>query len=520
MFKFFPMGGVGYIGGNISYLELDGASYIIDTGILFPREESLGINYLYPSLDILDEREFIKPDFLLLTHAHEDHIGGIKHLLKKFPQIKVICSPYTRLFIEKKFPDFSNELIDFKDHNKEGLSFFNLRHSIPGVYGFHYYSKKKDYGVFFCTDFRFDPDEKDSNYLNFNLLEKYSKLGKKKFSFVDSTNICSRGNKGLYEKDLFENLKNEFKNAKKNIYLTTFPSNTMRLSSIIKAANELNKSIKLCGYSVEFGYELGRKAGLIDKIKNEGEGKSSSITILSGSQGDLRGAFRRVFSGNDKKVKPKPGDYLMYSSKIIPGNEKSVGEMFNKASLLGLKINKGHDPIIHASGHAYPFEISSIVNTLNPTDIIPIHLESCFFQDFLSLAENQKFPGEVHCLDNFKGIIYTSSEKIKYIEHDTPDLRLFVHGNEEVSKGVINDRRRLGNSGVLFVSLKREDLSSLKIKCYGLPDFDQTKFEKELLKLLKAEWNNPECEEALRVGLRHYLSKTIGYKPLAFIHLL
>jgi len=520
MFKFFPMGGVGYIGGNISYIELDGTPYIIDTGILFPREESLGINYLYPDLDILDLKEFKEPEYLLLTHAHEDHIGGIKHLLSKFPNIKVICSSYTKLFIEKKFSDFSNELINYKDYEQAGLSFFNLRHSIPGVYGFHFHSTQNDYGIFFCTDFRFDPNEKDPTFLNQGLLEKFSTLGSERFAFIDSTNISSRNNTGPYEHDLYEHLEKEIAKTKQNIYLTTFPSNVERLSTIIKICNRLNKNVNLCGFSVEFGYELGIKAGLIEKISNRSDSKNGTVTVLSGSQGDLRGAFRRVFSGNDKKVKPKSGDYLIYSSKIIPGNEKSVGEIFNKASLMGLKINKGHCPTVHASGHAYPEEIVKIVEILSPTDIFPIHLESCFFQEFLELSISRKFQGRVHSLNNFKGIFLNSSKQLKYVEHEAPDLKLFVHGEKEVSKTVINDRRRLGNSGVLLISLKTEDLSSLKIKNYGLPDFDETKLEEAILKLLKSEWNNPECEEALRIGVRHYLSKIIGYKPLVFIHLL
>ena len=520
MFKFFPMGGVGYIGGNISYIELDDTPYIIDTGILFPREESLGINYLYPDLDILDLKEFKEPEYLLLTHAHEDHIGGIKHLLSKFPNIKVICNSYTKLFIEKKFPSFQNELIDTNDYYQEGLSFFNLRHSIPGVYGFHFHSIRSDYSIFFCTDFRFNFEEQDKTYLNQDLLKEYSKLGSKKLAFIDSTNICSRNKTGPYEHDLYKNLEKEINEAEQNIYITTFPSNVMRLAAIIGICNKFNKNVNLCGFSVEFGYEFGRKAGLIDKIINNSNSNNNSVTILSGSQGDLRGAFRRVFSGNDKKVKPKIGDYLMYSSKIIPGNEKSVGEMFNKASLMGLKINKGHNPTIHASGHAYPGEISKIIELLSPSDIFPIHLESCFFQEFVELSKDQQFKGKVHCLDNFKGILLNSNKKIKYIEHEAPDLRLFVHGDQEVNKGVINDRRRLGNSGVLIVSLIKENLSSLKVKKYGLPELDDTNLEEAMLKILKSEWNNPEAEESLRIGLRHYLSKVIGYKPLVFVHLL
>lgn len=519
MFKFLPIGGVGFIGGNVSYMEIDEFPFLIDTGILFPKEESLGMDHLYPDLEVLDNELLKSPEYLLLTHAHEDHIGGLKYLNKSYPKIKIVCSSYTREFILKKFPNMKLNLLDTKEFNKKfpKFNFFKLRHSIPGVYGFNYQDKEKS--ILFCTDFRFDLNESDESYLNLDYLKSISDVPKK-VALLDSTNIASSSDSSVYEKDLYDNLKNEISSATQDTYITLFPSNTNRLAAIINICNELNRPCCLAGFSVEFSYSLGLSTGLIAPIKDSTFSKGRSIVLLSGSQGDLRGAFRRVFTSNDKKFKPIPGDQLLYSSKVIPGNEKLVGDMFNKASELGLHISKGKDPCIHASGHAYPDEINSIVKTFNPNHVVPIHLESSFFQEFIQKVSNNFSNLTTHRLENYKMLTLDQKFSPKVTDFEKLDLKIYLHGGQVADKSVINNRRRLGNTGTLFISFVKEDSTSMKINYYGLPDINISELKSEVSRIIINEWSSKDLQESVRIATRLYLNKKIGFKPLVFIHIL
>lgn len=519
MFKFLPIGGVGFIGGNVSYMEIDSFPFLIDTGILFPREESLGINHLFPDLEILSDSKLKTPEYLLLTHAHEDHIGGIKYLLKKFPRMKIVCSSYTKAFIEKKFDKLKINLVSLEDFSNENknFNFFNLRHSIPGVYGFSY--TNKDTCILFCTDFRFDPNEDDSNFLNKKLLKKLS-LYKNKVTLLDSTNIASSNDSSLYEKDLLPNIEQEISSSTQDTFVALFPSNTKRLGSIVDICNKLGRPCCLSGFSMEFSYSLGLSTGYIKPIKNSTYVKGESVVLLTGSQGDLRGSFRRVFTQNDKKFKPCDGDKLLYSSKVIPGNEKNVGEMFNKASEVGVHINKGASPIIHSSGHAYSNEIKEILLNFKPSHVVPIHLETSFFQDFITKIDNLYEGLDIHRLENYKMLNLDKEFTASYVDFEKLDLQIYLDGGEVVDKSVINSRRRLGNTGTLFVSIVKDNYESMKINYYGLPDIAQAEIKSCISKIISDNWSSNDLEEELRISIRHYLSKKIGIKPIVFVHLL
>lgn len=523
MFKFLPIGGVGYIGGNLSYLELDSTTILIDTGILFPREGSLGINYLYPDTSLLKNSKFREIDYLFLTHAHEDHIGGIRHLLKDYPNLPIVATEYTKAFFFKKYPKLKANFIsinEFCDKKIGDFDFFNIRHSIPGVFGFFYKSEELNSGLLFCTDFRYIKDDPGKNYLSSKLLKKYSETTKDISLFVDSTNIASSNDKGVFENEIKKNLSLEIEEKEgSDIFMTFFPSNIERFSTIVEICNSKDIPIKLAGRSVEFSYSLGLETGLIPPIKNSNYIKGRSVVLLSGSQGDIRGAFRRVFTGNDKTYKPKTNDRLLFSSKTIPGNEKSVGEIFNLASKLGVLINKGNSPLIHSSGHAYKDEIVSILGSLNPSLVIPIHLESSFFQDFNQKIKKETGP-EIIRLENYTALEISKNSKYKIVPHEALDLKIYLDGGACTDKKIINSRRRLGVHGALFISLTKDDSKKIVINHYGIPLFSENLLKNEIFKVFLEEWNTKDASEVIRVRVRHFLSKEIGYKPIVFVHIL
>ena len=146
---------------------------------------------------------------------------------------------------------------------------------------------------------------------------------------------------------------------------------------------------------------------------------------------------------------------MLFSSKVIPGNEKSVGEMFNQASIAGVSINKGTSPAIHASGHAYASEIINLLKFFEADEVIPIHLESSFFQEFISKVKPALPKLKIHRIENYSGLGFSK-------KYDPLDLKIYLHGGEKCNKSVINNRRRLGNNGALFITVAKDHNNTIE----------------------------------------------------------
>ncbi len=395
--QIFALGGLGEVGKNMYVVRHKDEIVIIDAGVMFPDDDLLGIDYVIPDFTYLKENED-KIKYLLITHGHEDHIGGIPFLLNQVKIPKIYAPAQAKELIEKKLEErnlrFKNLLTYTEKTNLKtkyfNIEFFRTTHSIPDSHGM---SITTPNGTIVMTgDFKFDftPVGPMAN------LAKMASIGAKgvKLLMSDSTNALSPGI-SLSEGVVDENLGEIFRNNQNNrIILATFASNIYRLKHIIETCRESKRKVALFGRSMDTSIDIAIKCGYIkDKsiIISAEEANmlppSKVCLLCTGSQGEPLAALSRIANGNHKQIKLLPNDVVIFSSSPIPGNASSVSKTINKLYLKGVKVyTHGTDNSIHSSGHANQEELKLMIRLFNPEYFAPYHGEYRLIKTHCNLA--------------------------------------------------------------------------------------------------------------------------------------
>ena len=538
LIKIKPVGGVGQIGSNMTLIQGDNDTVLIDAGILFPYEDFFDIDYLIPDLSQIPE-----PSHLIITHGHEDHIGAVLHVVKKFPKIKVLASPFTAGLIRKKLEFNHNQypIAEYRHFDQLGFKDFTIdpihvNHSIPETVGLLIKDTKEQVGIFFISDFKIDFKTIYERPFDFEKLIKNTKNLKRKILLCDSTNITSGTKETPSEHDLIPVLDGIFVEASNRIFITCFSSNIHRLMTFIDLCKKHNKKLVPHGRSMISYLNTANELGMIPDFPNVVRqadtmtGKEDNIVVLlSGCQGDFRGTFRRFCVGEDSQFKPRPADTVVLSSKAIPGNEKKISLLINRLSEVGCRVITAQDKLIHVSGHPGRADLQMLYEKYRPTDIVPIHGESYFIREHIDFA-NKVFPeASAHYFHNNDELIIHQDLSIEVL--DGPDIEpVIIHGKGIVlEKEKISERRKLACNGSVFLSLR---LSSTKAKVekytfhtMGLPTLitlNEEKFKKFLDHyFIQINFKDEEkTNEELRVAIRRYFDQILGYKPMTTIHIL
>ena len=536
--KIKPVGGIGQIGSNMTLVQGENDTILIDAGILFPFEDFFDINYLIPDLETIPT-----PSHLVITHGHEDHIGAVYHIVKKFPKIKVLASPFTAGLIRKKlefnhcpFPITEYRAFDqlgFKDFTIDPI---HVNHSIPETVGLLLKDHKEEFGLFFISDFKIDYKTIYERPFDFDKLIKHSKMLKRKVLLVDSTNITSSTLKTPSEIDLIPVIDELFASTDKRIFITCFSSNIHRLMTFMSLAKKHGRKLIPHGRSMISYLNTANELGMIPDF-NEVVKMPESLTpnqdnvvvLLSGCQGDFRGTFRRFCIGEDSTFKPRPDDLVLLSSKAIPGNEKKISMLMNKLAEVGARIVTSQEKLIHVSGHPGRDDLIQLYEKYNPTDIVPIHGESTFIRAHVEHV-TKNFPSAIpHYFLNYDELIVNEdlSLKINQGEKHEPVL---IHGKLiEIERDKISERRKLACNGSVFISLKIDkslkDVEKFSITLQGLPNV-VSKSEEKFRRFLENYFvqisfkDMEKTTEELRIATRKYFEQILGYKPQTFIHIL
>ncbi len=463
--KIIVLGGLGEVGKNMYCLMHKEEIVIIDAGIRFPEGDLLGIDYVLPDYTFLKENQE-KIKCLIITHGHEDHIGGIPFLLQSVNIPTIYAPNQAKELIAIKLEDRNiryDYLYAYDDSTKIKLKnfeieFFKTTHSIPDSHGV--YLKTPNGSVVTTGDFKFDltPIGPMAD------LHKMAELGKRGVDLLisDSTNALNEG-MSISESKVDDTLMDIFSQYQnRRIIIATFASNIYRLKHIVETCYKHNRKICVFGRSMENNIQISINGGYIDHkelfITPETANtlKPGEVTVLcTGSQGEPLAALSRIAEGTHKQVSLRPDDIVIFSSSPIPGNAVAISKTINKLYLKGVQVftNSNSDGDLHTSGHANEEELKLMIRLFMPKYVMPFHGDYRMLKHHANIAIDCGIPKENTFVLENGDILSLRNHEIKKTKERVSGEDIYVDGNRigEVGSVVIRDRKMMSNDGILVV---------------------------------------------------------------------
>lgn len=524
-FSITPLGGVDEIGSNCTLVETHHHQIFIDYGILFPYEDFFDINYLIADLDHLEPNK--KEKVLYITHGHEDHIGAVAHIVKKFPKIKIYAPRVAKELIHLKLQrrginhlvtEYTEQDVFEFDH----LTFHpvHVTHSIPYTYGLVIEDTLAQQSVLFISDFKYDLNPLYEKPFNTKKIQSIFKRQNKNYAFLDSTNILNP-ERTPSERDLVKDLESLF-SSNRRIFITLFASNIYRMKTLLKLCLKYKRKAYLVGRSLEMYKEIGKEVGILDQedlqvindlksAKNLFQNKN--VFFLTGSQGDFLGATRRVAQGEHSSLEVVKDDLFIFSSKAIPGNEKRIYRLYNDIVRSGGEVVTDRDLLIHASGHPCQKDLKDLYADIKPDFVFPIHGETLFLEKHKDFCINECSIDSTR-IANSQTIHFLNDHTFR-IEEGPSQPPVLIHGNDLViAKEKISERRKLATQGLCLVCLDPE----IAIELRGLPiEAEMLLPDLELLIERKINERPKSLNEEIRILTRRFYNEKLGYKPVTIV---
>ena len=538
---FLSLGGIGEIGANCYLYGSDNKWIMIDLGLTFADDQYPGIDLLLPQVDFLEQ---IKDNLeaVIISHGHEDHAGALAFFIDKI-HCPIYATGFASSLIKRRLKEFgklNSVIINIIDPNKSlkfknfKLQFISTTHSIPEPYSIVITTK---YGKLLHTaDWKIDNDPQIGD--NFDK-QSFKDLGNEGLLALigDSTNADSIG----YSKSEFEvreELTKIFSRYNKRIVATCFSSNIARIESIAKAAQKNNRKVVLIGRSMKRTIEAAIENGYLTDIKNFISDEEASyisrenlVVICTGSQGEKRSALYRIAYNSHSKIHLESGDVVFFSSKDIPGNEKSINNLQNLLIRQKVEVITSNDELIHVSGHCYADEIKKLYQWTRPYIAIPVHGEPKHLVAHLKLAQSAQVP-VTKILDNGTCLKIAPEEPEIYGKIKTG--KLIVEGKNIYNSDIdfIKDRRKISFEGLISISLLINNDYSLhkeiKITQNGLAIknsqaidmYFKDVFLSEYLHLSKDKKSSDIIiSDLVKKILRKYIKKQMNKKPEVNVHI-
>ena len=543
---FCPLGGSGEIGMNMNlfaYGKEDNQKWIIvDMGVTFADDSIPGIDLIMPDPGFIIDK---KDDLLgvVLTHAHEDHIGAVAHIWPEL-KCKLYATPFTAALITEKFKEKKIDIspylkiVPLNSKIKLGefeIDFVTLTHSILEPNGL---SIKTPLGTILHTgDWKIDPNPLIGNKID---EEKLKKIGDEGVSAMicDSTNIFSPGRAGS-ESDVRDSLLRIMELKTKRILVTSFASNVARMESIFYCAKKTGRSICLVGRSMHRIYKAAKKCGylkgLIEPLEPRDAKKVSKNKILylaTGSQGEPMGAMNRIINGTHPEVFLEDGDCVIFSSKIIPGNEKKLYQLQNLIVKNNMEIISEENAFVHVSGHPNRDDLKDMYKWVKPKSVIPVHGEHRHMQEHVKFAKEMQVP---------KTLLIENGDIIKLLPGKHPEIvdkapsgRIYLDGsvNVETDSQSIKDRKNLSINGYLEITLLLSNNGKIKkpiISFKGIPESEKKDpfifdMEDEIFNICRTfSLDNAKQQknliETIKQNCRRIVREKTGKKPFTNINI-
>lgn len=461
----YALGGLGEVGKNMYCYEHENEICIVDCGVLFPGDELLGVDYVIPDYHHLI-RMNKKRKFLVITHGHEDHIGGIPFLLKQV-QIDAIYAPrFAKALIQKKLSEHkgleNTKIIEINEDSRVStryftVGFFNTIHSIPDSLGVLITTPNGT--IVHTGDFKFDltPVGTNADY------QKMAHIGvlKPDLLMSDSTNSGVE-DFSISEKKVADEILEIMRKTKQRLIVATFASNVHRVSQIIEAAVKCKRKVIVFGRSMENVVDIGRKMGTIH-IKNSDMLSPDELAhtpddkiciICTGSQGEPLAALSRIANGTHRHIHLKPGDTIVFSSNPIPGNTSSVNKVVDNLFRAGATVlTKSVLNNLHTTGHASKEEQKLMLQLIRPRYFMPVHGEYKMLMQHRQTAMEVGIPKENIFVCANGDILILRNHEILQSDWRYQGDDIYVDGNDisGLSTAVLKDRRILADNGLVAV---------------------------------------------------------------------
>ncbi len=511
-FLFIPLGGVGEIGMNVSLYHYQGKWIMIDLGVGFAGNNMPGVDLIVADIDFIAKR---KEDLLgiILTHAHEDHLGAIQYLWKDL-QCPVFATEFTATFLRSKLREFKLEdvvPIDVVKTNESfvlgsfSIEFINMTHSIPEANAI---AIGTDKGTILHTgDWKFDQSPVIGPASNIKRLEELGNQGLLAV-ICDSTNVFTK-TKSQSESGIYEHIYDIVKGCKQLVAVSLFASNVARIKTIVEVAKALNRKVALLGKSLWRIVEVSQESGYLldDEFLDAKEASNFSrdeiLLLCTGCQGEPLAASSKLAQSTHPIFKIQKGDVIIFSSKMIPGNEQRIHNMFNSFVNMGVEVITEDTRHVHVSGHPVREELKIMYSLTKPKISIPVHGEYIHMYEHTKLAQEcdvkqsiMAKPGDVIDLINAKKI---DSVQSGYFGVDGKFLR---HPDSNVMKM----RRKMQDTGLIVVIIilnKNKLLKEPVVLAPGVLDHQKDQsIIKKILKEIESAVHLKELKK-IRHKIRH-----------------
>lgn len=467
--RLIPLGGLGEVGRNMTLLEYKNSILIIDMGFRMPEETMPGIDYIIPDISyLLENKRYKNVVGVVITHGHYDHIGAIPYIWNRIGNPPIYAAPLTKGIILKRQDEFKDQpkldVNEVKDGSKIKLDvfeieFFKQNHSIPDNMGLLIRTPVGN--IVHTSDFKFDNFPVNEKPTDFKKLESIAENGIH-LLMCDSTGAEEPGH-SLSEKDIFENMDKIFAGAKGRIIIATFSSLINRIQQAVTLSEKYNRKVGFIGHSMKSNVEVTKKLGylksqkgtLLKKVAEVNDLPDNQVTILcTGAQGEENAGLMKIATGEHQSIKIKPGDTIVFSSSVIPGNERSVQIL--KDDFIRQKANVFHYKMmdIHAGGHAQRDEIKEIVNIMKPKFFMPIHGQfSMLFANARLVEDECGYKEDQTILADNGNIINITKDKV-FIDNKSVSAEYIMVdglGIGDVGEVVLRDRQMLAKDGIFVI---------------------------------------------------------------------
>ena len=465
--RIIPLGGQEEVGRNCTVFEYGKDIVVLDVGLQFPEEDMPGIDYIIPDVRYLRGKEK-NIRGVILSHGHLDHIGAVPHILPQLGWPPVYSSKLTLALVRKRLEEShlqahlrAHEIKSDREVLQFGhirINFFKVTHSVMDTMGV--VISTPDVSVIHMGDWRYDLDPVEGPPTDFSHLAQWNTPKRPSLLMMESLGSTKEGHQGS-EREVYETLRRLITNAAGRVIVATFASGLERVSQIINIADQLGKKVALDGFSMKTNVEIGKRIGylkyraatLVDVSRINDYPQNKIVVICTGAQGEDRAVLMRIASGEHRHLKVESKDTIIFSSSVIPGNERSIQRLKDTLYRQGAEVIHKEIMDVHAGGHAFIEDIKLLLRQAKPHYLVPVYANHYMLRESSKVAQSIGFPAHnIFILDN-GSVLEVGPRGARILKDKTPIDYVFVDGLGvgDISHVVLRDRQMMAEDGMIVI---------------------------------------------------------------------